>query len=51
MHSVAQYLMAAGAGALFALFHRLLKPGGVLAVSDVMSPEVMAATRWRAGWP
>jgi SAM-dependent methyltransferase len=44
MHSVAQYLMAAGAGALFALFHRLLKPGGVLVVSDVMSPEVMAAT-------
>jgi SAM-dependent methyltransferase len=44
MHSVAQYLMAAGAGAPFALFHRLLKPGGVLVVSDVMSPEVMAAT-------
>ena len=44
MHSVAQYLTAAGTGALFALFHRLLKPDGLLVVSDVMSPEVMAAT-------
>ena len=26
MHAVAQYLTAAGTGALFALFHRLLKP-------------------------
>ncbi len=44
MHAVAQYLTAAGAGALFALFHRLLKPEGLLVVSDVMSPEVTAAT-------
>ena len=44
MHSVAPYLTAAGAGALFALFHRLLKPGGLLVVSDVISPEVVAAT-------
>ena len=44
MHSVAQYLTAAGTGALFALFHRLLKPGGLLVVSDVISPEVVAAT-------
>jgi SAM-dependent methyltransferase len=44
MRSVAQYLTAAGTGALFALFHRLLKPDGLLVVSDVMSPEVMAAT-------
>ncbi len=50
MHSVAQYLMAAGAGALFALFHRLLKPGGVFVVGDVMSPEVMAATDAWALW-
>ena len=44
MHSVAQYLTAAGTGALFALFHRLLKPDGLLVVSDVISPEVVAAT-------
>ena len=44
MHSVAQYLTAAGTGALFALFHRLLKPDGLLVVSDVISPEVTAAT-------
>ncbi len=44
MHSVAQYLTAAGTGALFALFHRLLKPEGLLVVSDVTSPEVTAAT-------
>ena len=44
MHAVAQYLTAAGTGALFALFHRLLKPDGLLVVSDVMSPEVTAAT-------
>jgi SAM-dependent methyltransferase len=44
MHAVAQYLTAAGADALFALFHRLLKPEGLLVVSDVMSPEVTAAT-------
>src|SRR5208282_3877742 len=44
MHSVVQYLTAAGTGALFALFHRLLKPEGLLVVSDVMSPEVTAAT-------
>ena len=44
MHAVAQYLTAAGAGALFALFHRLLKPEGLLVVSDVMSPEITAAT-------
>jgi len=44
MHSVAQYLTAAGTGALFALFHRLLKPDGLLVVSDVVSPETWAAT-------
>jgi len=44
MHAVAQYLTAAGTGALFALFHRLLKPDGLLVVSDVIRPEVVAAT-------
>ncbi|MGA3310111.1 MAG: methyltransferase domain-containing protein [Xanthobacteraceae bacterium] len=43
MHSVAQYLTAAGTGALFALFHRLLKPDGLLVVSDVIQPKVAAA--------
>jgi SAM-dependent methyltransferase len=44
LHSVAQYLTAAGASALFVLFRRLLKPGGALVVSDVIPPEVPAAT-------
>jgi SAM-dependent methyltransferase len=44
MHSVAQYLTAAGTGALFALFHRLLKSDGLLVVGDVIPPEVPAVT-------
>jgi SAM-dependent methyltransferase len=44
LHSVVQYLTAVGASALFVLFHRLLKPGGMLVVSDVIPPEVPAAT-------
>jgi SAM-dependent methyltransferase len=44
VHSVVQYLTATGAGALFALFRRLLKPGGTLVVSDVIPPKVAAAT-------
>ena len=44
VHSVVQYLTAAGASALFVLFHRLLKPEGTLIVSDVIPPEVPAAT-------
>ncbi len=44
LHSVVQYLTVIGASALFALFHRLLKPGGVLIVSDVIPPETPAAT-------
>lgn len=43
LHSVVQYLTPAGAGALFALFHRLLKPGGLLVVSDILQPNVAAA--------
>ncbi len=44
LHSVVQYLTGGEAGALFALFRRLLKPGGILAVSDVIAPHVPAAT-------
>jgi SAM-dependent methyltransferase len=44
LHSVAQYLTAEQATALFALFRRLLKPGGILIVSDVIAPHVAAAT-------
>jgi SAM-dependent methyltransferase len=43
LHSVAQYMTPAGAGALFALFHRLVKPGGLLVVSDILQPNVAAA--------
>ena len=43
LHSVAQYLTAAGTGALFTLFHGLLKPDGLLVVSDVISPKFAAA--------
>jgi SAM-dependent methyltransferase len=38
LHSVAQYLTSDDAGALFALFHRLLKRNGILIVSDVIPP-------------
>ena len=44
LHSVVQYLTVGGASALFALFHRLLKPGGMLVVSDVIPPNVPAVT-------
>ena len=43
LHSVAQYLTPAATGALFALFHRLLKSEGLLVVSDVIQPKVAAA--------
>jgi hypothetical protein len=41
---VAQYLTPAATGALFALFHRLLKADGLLVVSDVVPQHVLAAT-------
>ncbi len=44
LHSVAQYLTAADADTLLVLFHRLLKPGGVLVVSDIIPPEVAVFT-------
>ena len=44
LHSVVQYLTAAGAGGLFAVFHRLLRKGGLLVVSDVIAPNTSAVT-------
>jgi SAM-dependent methyltransferase len=44
LHSVAQYLKPDEAGALFALFRRLLKSDGALLVSDVIPPDVPAST-------
>jgi SAM-dependent methyltransferase len=44
LHSVTQYLTTDEAGALFALFHRLLEPNGMVIVSDVISPAVPAIT-------
>ena len=44
LHSVAQYLTPEETGRLFAQFHRLLKSDGVLVVSDVIPPQVPAAT-------
>jgi len=44
LHSVAQYLTVQQADALFALFHRLLRPSGILVVSDVIAPRVPGAT-------
>lgn len=44
MHSVTQYLTTSGNSALFTLFHRLLRPEGLLVVSDVIPPDVPAAT-------
>lgn len=44
LHSVAQYLTPAGTSALFTLFHRLLKPDGLLIVSDVIEPHISATT-------
>ena len=44
MHSVAQYLKPAETDALFALFRRLLKPGGVFVLGDVIPPKVSPLT-------
>jgi SAM-dependent methyltransferase len=40
MHSVAQYLSPAEADALFAQFKKLLKPGGLFVIGDVIPPQV-----------
>jgi SAM-dependent methyltransferase len=44
LHSVAQYLTPDEAEKLFALFHRLLRAGGQLVVSDIIPPDTAAAT-------
>jgi SAM-dependent methyltransferase len=44
LHSVAQYLTAEQTQSLLRLFHRLLQPDGTLLVSDVIPPQVTAAT-------
>lgn len=43
LHSVVQYLTGEQTRALFALFRRLLRPGGILFVSDVIPPHVAAS--------
>jgi ubiquinone/menaquinone biosynthesis C-methylase UbiE len=42
MHSVAQYLSSAECSALLVLFRRLLRPGGLLLIGDVVPPHVSA---------
>jgi SAM-dependent methyltransferase len=44
LHSVAQYLTPEQTQSLLGLFHRLLRPTGILLVSDVIPPQVTAAT-------
>ncbi len=43
LHSVAQYLSPRQLQTLLATFHRLLAPGGVLLVSDIIPPHLSAA--------
>jgi SAM-dependent methyltransferase len=42
MHSVAQYLSAAELGRLLAIFHSLLKPGGLFVLGDIVPPHFAA---------
>jgi SAM-dependent methyltransferase len=44
LHSVVQYLTGGETEALFVLFRRLLRPDGLLLVSDVIPPQVAAST-------
>jgi SAM-dependent methyltransferase len=44
MHSVAQYLSTAQLSATLVVFRRLLRPGGLLVLGDVLRPNVTAAT-------
>jgi SAM-dependent methyltransferase len=54
MHSVSQYLTGEEFDRIAALFHRLLKPGGLLIVGDVLPPKVPivgdAIALLRYGW-
>jgi SAM-dependent methyltransferase len=43
LHSVAQYLSAEQLRALLATFRRLIAPGGVVLLSDIIAPEFSAA--------
>src|SRR6478752_1054519 len=42
MHSVAQYLSAAELDRLLAIFHSLLKPGGLFVLGDIVPPRLAA---------
>jgi SAM-dependent methyltransferase len=42
LHSVAQYLATAELQALLAAFRRLMAPGGILLVSDIIPPQLAA---------
>jgi SAM-dependent methyltransferase len=42
MHSVAQYLSAAELDRLLAMFHSLLKPGGLFVIGDIVPPHFAA---------
>ena len=42
MHSVAQYLSAAELDRLLAIFHSLLKPGGLFVLGDIVPPHLAA---------
>jgi SAM-dependent methyltransferase len=44
MHSVAQYMPAAELDVLLSLFRRLLAPGGLLVLGDILAPNVSAVT-------
>lgn len=44
MHSVAQYLSSAELSATLVLLRRLLKPGGLLLLGDVLRPDVSVIT-------
>jgi SAM-dependent methyltransferase len=48
MNSVAQYVGSAELDALLASFRRLLRPGGLLVVGDVVPPDVSPVTDARA---
>ena len=48
MHSVAQYLSPQELDALAQVFHRLLKPGGLLVVGDVIPRNVSTLADARA---
>jgi SAM-dependent methyltransferase len=44
MHSVAQYLTEQELDATLALFRRLINPGGLFVIGDIVRPETSAAT-------